>query len=127
MIHKNHLDIQEKTTQEDARWFEKHPNRSYRIRKYVAGEMARAATTPPWGRWDRWTLVKQLAPGVRARLVVHAPSGFVPYDTDENIAELFDYALDQPPLDQQFGVNSPGGQMAFRCFLPLSPTTGGAP
>jgi hypothetical protein len=121
MRSKIQLNRLEKATQDDARWFEKHPDRRYRIRKFMPGEAPLPPTPPRHRRLQGWTLLKQLAPGMRARTFIDAPEGFVPFDSDENVADLFGYALNPPPQDQRFGVDTRGGKIALDCFLPLSP------
>jgi hypothetical protein len=108
----------EKATKSDRKWFARHPWREYRIRPLVVGEDFRPGERDlPPGNWTRWALIKQLAPGVRARVFCAAPLGAVPIDNDRSIAELFDDIL-QHPGDHSTGRDSHSGQMCMRRFLP---------
>jgi hypothetical protein len=109
----NQFDAVERATQDDAQWFERHLRRTYRIRKHVPGELParRHKATPDY---EDWTLVKQLAPGLRVRMFITAPMGFVPYDTDDNIGELMDFALSRP---NDPGTSRESKELVLRSFL----------
>jgi hypothetical protein len=111
----NQIDAVEKATQDDARWFKKHAGRMYRIRRRFPGEPSEAAPSR-----QGWTIVKQLAPGVRTRMFIAAPLGFVPYDTDDNIGALMGFALSHP---NDPGRSRESKELAQRSFLSLSPAT----
>ncbi|HZZ21245.1 MAG TPA: hypothetical protein VFE60_01040 [Roseiarcus sp.] len=51
----------------DAAWFVAHPGRNHRVRCTVEGEFM-----PP-DQHARWVAIRQIAPGVRARLAVEGP------------------------------------------------------
>jgi hypothetical protein len=53
-------------------------------------------------------------------MFITAPMGFVPYDTDDNIGELMDFALGHP---NHPGTSRESKELVLRCFLPLSPAT----
>jgi hypothetical protein len=53
-------------------------------------------------------------------MFIAAPLGFVPYDTDDNIGELMDFALSHP---NHRGTSPESTELVLRCFLPLSPAT----
>jgi hypothetical protein len=48
---------------DDRRWFEQHPRRSYLLRPAFPDEVADTVT-------GGWTIVRQIAPGIRVRAVV---------------------------------------------------------
>jgi hypothetical protein len=74
----------------DEEWFRSHPYRSHRIRRAVAGEM-------PGVGADSYTVVRQVAPGLRMR-GFFVPVGSVPEgEAPEHIAHaLFDLILTSP-------------------------------
>ncbi len=67
---------------EDRRWFARHPRRSYRLRPAFADEA-------PDGVTGGWTIVRQIAPGVRVRACVTLDHDD-PDDGEANARRLFE-------------------------------------
>jgi len=67
---------------DDRCWFARHPRRSYRIRPAFPDEVADTVT-------GGWTIVRQIAPGVRVRACV-ALDHDDPDDSEANARRLFE-------------------------------------
>jgi hypothetical protein len=75
----------DRITQSDRRFFERFPNRQHRVRLASQAEVKQFAfmegiyETPPPAGFERYVLVKNIAPGCRVRLPFTGPAG---NDTD---------------------------------------------
>jgi hypothetical protein len=107
---------QHKALRSDRKWFTQNPHREYRIRPLIPGEAPELHDLPP-GNWTRWTCVRQLWPGFRARVFMAAPFGAVPVDADDVVADIFEFAI-RNPNNRDVGRDTPGGQLFMSCFLP---------
>src|SRR6266700_6907889 len=70
---------------DDRAWFARHPRRSYRIRRSYPDEA-------PDHRRLGWTIVRQVAPGLRARAVVELNTDTPPDEGEANARRLFEQA-----------------------------------
>jgi hypothetical protein len=75
---------------DDRAWFLKHPERSYRVRPAMGDEAPDTLT-------GMWTLVHQVAPGQRLRIVVGLNTA-TPRDDEEGAASLFARASQNCPI-----------------------------
>ena len=85
------LDIVELASAADAAWFAARPNRTTRIRRFIAGE------GPPMhqmGDGVACVAVRQIVPGVRARFPVYLPC--LPPDTEAAAAAVLERARVTP-------------------------------
>ena len=78
----------DETTDRDREWFEQHPGKEQRIRKYVPGEL-----WPLRYPSGCHVLVTQLAPGARTRVTTTSPCGA--YNADE-VALIEEHAAPVP-------------------------------
>jgi hypothetical protein len=69
---------------DDRAWFERHPRRSYRLRRSYPDEA-------PDDLILGWVIVRQIAPGLRLRAVVGLNTD-TPRDDEENARRLFEQA-----------------------------------
>jgi hypothetical protein len=80
----------DRVTQADRRFFERFPHRQHRIRLSGQAELMQNTLLDgkPWAAepgFKFFTLVKNLTPGTRMRLYIHAPEGWET-DVDEAVA-----------------------------------------
>jgi hypothetical protein len=61
------LNAVEAASEADRAWFAAHPHRSFRIRLHLEGEWPHGSLEQPPPGWRWFTVVRQLAPGVRMR------------------------------------------------------------
>jgi hypothetical protein len=74
----------------DREWFRSHPLRSHRLRRATAGEFTD-------GSAEKWVVVRQLQPGVRARLPFDAFVTFPSEEAPEHIAHaMYDLFAENP-------------------------------
>jgi hypothetical protein len=107
----------EKASESDRRWFERHPHRGWRLRKSIFGEKIRLVDPlePPQG-FTRWTVVKQIEPGFRVRAFCVGPIDAVPVESDDPIAELLIYVIENVGRCDWQSFSS----IARHCFLPAN-------
>lgn len=82
----------------DRKWFNKNPNRSYRMRWAVRDEIDKAVTAESIDDFFLAVLVKQFWPGYRQRVRIFW-SGELPSD-EAQIAELYNWATSQEALSE---------------------------
>ena len=78
----------EKVMRRDRKWFRRRPERRYRARPFVPGELPETKPVAP--DYVCWTLVHRIAYGLRARVFVHLPKFAAPQDNDTAIGGMFD-------------------------------------
>ena len=75
----------------DRKWFEAHPKRTHYVRRFIDGEW------PPDREATSWTVVRQIASGIRMRLgfdIVDTGGFFDAAQTDDGAKLMFDMALE---------------------------------
>jgi hypothetical protein len=108
----------EKASKSDSEWFARNPHRTYRVRRCLRDEF-------PWKHFDgftRWTVVKQIKPGVRLRLSLFVKNGLQPNDADCTIRPLFDCLLDCTKSGIT-GLQEPGTPLGEAVGNAFSPPT----
>jgi hypothetical protein len=81
---------------DDKRWFERHPNRSHRLRRPLRGELAAFPNAEPHGLL--YIIVWQIAPGIRLRVAtgLRRTEG----NTEENARRALSQVLPILPLSE---------------------------
>ena len=87
-------------TAEDRRWFERHPERRFRIRRMAAAEIGSAeaiqALKPLPQGTARFTLVRKVTDNFRLRCFIHGPAHKSGAEAcDEVAAALWEHHLDR--------------------------------
>jgi hypothetical protein len=111
----------EKASKSDREWFARNPHRTYRVRRYIQGEFpSENADNIDPAKYELWTLVKQIEPGVRLRLRLAVKSGAEPIDADWVIAPLFNCLFNRTEAGAPEIVDSRSvlGQAIMNAFLP---------
>jgi hypothetical protein len=123
------LQATEKASESDRKWFARNPHREYRIRHHIPGEF-QVPGEPPDSRyidptvWTRWTLIKQLKPGMRVRCGVRVLRGAEPVDADWTIGPLFEqvatgaFYADAMESGGEITKHSASGAAIMGAFLP---------
>ncbi|MCJ2080729.1 hypothetical protein [Methylobacterium sp. J-090] len=98
-----HAEAAEKATDDDRRFFEDHPNRTYRVRLLSQAERAQfeildGVMKPLAEAPIAFAAIKQIAPFVRSRVVVFGPLGAVGQPlTDEQARGIWEGYADRHP------------------------------
>jgi hypothetical protein len=80
----------ELASEDDRQWFLEHPDRNFRVRPYVSGEMPMDPIARP--NWGQYVAVRQVVPGVRVRMVFMAEGQ--PNTGENGAARLFAMCLE---------------------------------
>lgn len=92
---KEHLDDQDRITDEDKAWFKKHPDRSYRLRYASESEIWMVTQTDPLPEKTACVIaaVYQAMPGLRMRQFYYFKELFRKPDeaSDEEAKKLFEF------------------------------------
>ncbi|HME28772.1 MAG TPA: hypothetical protein VKE53_02770 [Pseudolabrys sp.] len=108
----------ENAARSDRNWFDRNPHRTYRVRRMISGEFPQSGQPDiDPAKWSPWTLVKQIAPGVRLRLGLYVKSGAEPIDADWLIAPLFSH-LENGLSAGQISAFSATGKSIMQAFMP---------
>jgi hypothetical protein len=81
---------QEKVMRLDRKWFAQNPGRSYHARPFDTRELPAGLIGDLLHGHVNWTLVRQIAKGIRCRAFICLPVAAAPADCDEFIRVLFE-------------------------------------
>jgi hypothetical protein len=88
----NQCQMLEAMSRADAQFFERHPDRRYRVRLASADEIKVNPLNLPAG-WRTYTAVHQVMPGIRLRAFLGAPEGAETGLPEELAAAIFRRAV----------------------------------